>query len=52
MSGQRELTAKALEELRRVQPDLSLAWLASEMPFKRDAERAHYLEAFRRAGLR
>jgi tetratricopeptide (TPR) repeat protein len=52
MSDQRELTAKALEELLRVQPNLSLAWLASELPFKHDTERAHYLEAFRRAGLR
>ncbi len=52
MSDQPELTAKALEALLRVQPDLSLSWLANEMPFKCDAERARYLEAFRRAGLR
>jgi tetratricopeptide (TPR) repeat protein len=52
MSDQPGLAARALEALLRVQPNLSLAWLASEMPFKCDAERAHYLEAFRRAGLR
>jgi TolB-like protein/Tfp pilus assembly protein PilF len=52
MSEQPELAAGALEALRRVQPTLSLSWLASEMPFKRDAEREQYLEAFRRAGLR
>ena len=40
-----------LEELRRAQPNISLAWIAKEMPMKLDAEREHYLEAFRRAGL-
>jgi hypothetical protein len=38
-------------ELRRVQPDISLQWIAKEMPFKHEAERASYLEGFRRAGL-
>jgi hypothetical protein len=28
-----------------------LAWIASHMPIKRDAEREHDLQAFRRAGL-
>jgi hypothetical protein len=41
----------ALEELRRTQPSISLAWIAGHMPIKLDAEREHYLEAFRRAGL-
>jgi TolB-like protein/DNA-binding winged helix-turn-helix (wHTH) protein/Tfp pilus assembly protein PilF len=52
MTDQREMATKALQELRRVQPNLSLSWLACEMPFKGDAERDRYLEAFRRAGLR
>jgi hypothetical protein len=39
------------EELRRAQPNISLAWIASKMPIKMDTEREHYLEAFRRAGL-
>ena len=52
MADHRELAAKALEALRRVQPNVSLSWLASEMPFKHDVEREHYSEAFRRAGLR
>jgi len=39
-------------ELRRVQPDISLHWIATEMPFRHEAERACYLEGFRRAGLR
>jgi len=34
-----------------VQPNISLAWIASHIPTKHDVERAHYLEAFRRAGL-
>jgi hypothetical protein len=41
----------ALEELRRVQPRISLAWIAREMPIKEGVDREHYLEGFRRAGL-
>ncbi len=51
MAGQTEVAAAALQELRRVQPNISLAWIASEMPMKQDADREHYLEGFRRAGL-
>jgi TolB-like protein len=51
MAGETELARAALAELRSVQPNISLAWLASEMPIQADAERDHYLEAFRRAGL-
>ena len=51
MAGQAQIAAGALQELRRVQPNISLAWIGSEMPIGSDAERAHYLEAFRRAGL-
>jgi hypothetical protein len=40
-----------LQELRRAQPNISLAWIAKQMPIKQDADREHYLEAFRRAGL-
>jgi TolB-like protein len=52
MAGQSEAAAAALQELRRAQPNISLAWIAKEMPILHDAEREHYLEAFRRAGLR
>jgi hypothetical protein len=38
-------------ELRRAQPNISLAWIANALPWKREADREHYLEAFRRAGL-
>jgi TolB-like protein/cytochrome c-type biogenesis protein CcmH/NrfG len=51
MTEQRELADEALKALLRVQPSLSLAWLCSEMPFKSEAERDHYLTAFRWAGL-
>src|SRR5882757_1262855 len=51
MAGQPELAAAALQELRRAQPGVSLAWIGSEMPFKCEVERVHYVEAFRRAGL-
>jgi TolB-like protein len=51
MAGQRDVAAAALQELRRAQPNVSLAWIAKEMPIRDDAERKHYLEGFRRAGL-
>jgi TolB-like protein/cytochrome c-type biogenesis protein CcmH/NrfG len=52
MLGQKEAAAPALQELRRAQPNISLDWVAREMPFKIDDERTHYLEGLRRAGLR
>jgi hypothetical protein len=51
MAGRAEVATVALQELRRVQPNISLAWIASQMPIKLDAEREHYLEGLRRAGL-
>jgi TolB-like protein len=51
MAGQDEVATAALRELRRAQPNISLAWIASQMPIEHDADREHYLEAFRRAGL-
>jgi TolB-like protein/Tfp pilus assembly protein PilF len=51
MAGQHEVARVALQELRRVQPNISLTWLANEMPIKQEADRQHYLEGFRRAGL-
>jgi tetratricopeptide (TPR) repeat protein len=50
MAGQTEVAAASVWELRRAQPNISLAWIASQMPIKLDAEREHYLEGFRRAG--
>ena len=51
MAGERDLAKDALQELRRAQPGISLAWIAEQMPIKLDAEREHYLDGFRRAGL-
>lgn len=51
MAGQIEMAQAALKELRRVQPNVSLDWIAKKMPIKHDVEREHYLEGFRRAGL-
>jgi TolB-like protein/Tfp pilus assembly protein PilF len=51
MAGQADIATGALLELRRAQPNISLAWIASEMPIKQDADREHYLEGLRRAGL-
>jgi tetratricopeptide (TPR) repeat protein len=51
MAGETDAARLALAALRQVQPNISLAWLASQMPFEHEADRAHYLEGFRRAGL-
>ena len=51
MACQNDLAKAALRELRRAQPNISLAWIESQMPIKNDADREHYLEGFRRAGL-
>jgi tetratricopeptide (TPR) repeat protein len=51
MAGQTEVATVALGELRRTQPNISLAWIANQLPWKLDSDREHYLEAFRRAGL-
>jgi TolB-like protein/Tfp pilus assembly protein PilF len=51
MAGQDDTAKTALHELRRVQPNISLAWISGQIPAKQDREREHYLEAFRRAGL-
>ena len=50
MAGQRCRQGCA-EDLRRAQPNISLAWIAGHMPIRQDADREHYLEGFRRAGL-
>jgi TolB-like protein/tetratricopeptide (TPR) repeat protein len=52
MTGDGALAEMALQELRRTQPDISLHWIATQLPWTDDADREHYLEGFRRAGLR
>jgi TolB-like protein len=59
MAGEIELAKALLQELRGMQPETSLAWIAEHIPVPRDERnleafryaRDHYLEAFRRAGL-
>jgi TolB-like protein/Tfp pilus assembly protein PilF len=51
MAGEIDVAKTALQELRRAQPNISLAWIASQVPLAEEAEREHYLEAFCRAGL-
>ncbi|MBR0712534.1 winged helix-turn-helix domain-containing protein [Bradyrhizobium liaoningense] len=51
MAGKSELAHAALQELRRAQPNISLAWIAEFMPIRLVADRERYLEGFRRAGL-
>ena len=51
MAGQHDVAKAALPVLRRAQPNISLAWITEHMPIQHDAEREHYLEGFRRAGL-
>ena len=52
MAEHTDVAAAALQELRRVQPNISLAWIADEMPIMQGSELEHYLEAFGRAGLK
>jgi hypothetical protein len=51
MAGQDDVAKLALQELRRAQPNISLAWISNQMPIQQDADRKHYLEGFLRAGL-
>jgi len=51
MAGDRQTANLALAELRRAQPNISLAWIAEHMPILLDDDLTHYLEGFRRAGL-
>ena len=52
MLGDPSVAASALEGLRRAQPGVSLAWITRELPMLRAEDREHYLEGFRRAGMR
>jgi len=51
MAGRTDVAKAALQELRRAQPNISLAWIAKEMPIRDAAEMEHYLDGLRRAGL-
>jgi TolB-like protein len=51
LAGEMDLAKATLKALRRVQPNISLSWMTSNLLVKDKAEREHYVEAFRRAGL-
>jgi hypothetical protein len=51
IAGEGDIAKVALNQLRRVQPNISLAWIAKQMPIKEDSKRERYLEGFRRAGV-
>jgi len=51
MAGEIDVAAAALQDLRRAQPNISLAWIADELPIRQGADREHYLQALRGAGL-
>jgi hypothetical protein len=52
MAGDRELAAIALQGLRQAQPEISLEWIARELPMRLAEDREHYLDGMRRAGLK
>jgi hypothetical protein len=52
VSGQQELASAALQALLRAQPNISLAWMLSDMPIREPADRERYVEGLRRAGLK
>ena len=51
MSGDTATAEIALAELQRVQPSISLAWAESQLPWQNEADRDHFLEGCRRAGM-
>jgi TolB-like protein/cytochrome c-type biogenesis protein CcmH/NrfG len=51
MAGHDKIASVALKELRRAQPNVSLAWITEFMPIRLAPDRERYLEGFRRAGL-
>jgi TolB-like protein/Tfp pilus assembly protein PilF len=51
MIGQRDVAAASLAGLRRAQPNVSLAWIADNMPIRHDVDREHYLQGLHHAGL-
>jgi len=50
MPDRPEVATAALQELRRAQPNISLAWIANALPWKRRPTASTILEAFRRRG--
>ncbi|MBN8990720.1 MAG: hypothetical protein J0H42_20950 [Rhizobiales bacterium] len=51
MATSPDVAAAALRELRRAQPNVSIAWVRGRVPIQDPAELEDYLEGLRRAGL-
>jgi Flp pilus assembly protein TadD len=51
LAGELETAAPALAETKRLQPNISTAWVEKHHPIVRDADRAMYIEGLRAAGL-
>jgi len=51
LAGETDVARAALKDLQRAQPNISLAWIASNMPIRHKSDRDRYLEGFRQAGL-
>jgi hypothetical protein len=39
MAGKHDIATAALQELRRAQPNITLAWLAKDLPMRQNADR-------------
>jgi len=51
LAGELELARQALAECKRLQPNVSIAWVEKYYPLVRVEDRARYIEGLRRAGL-
>ena len=51
MAGEKDVAEAALQDLRRAQPNISLAWVSSELVLVRAPDREHFFEGLRRAGM-
>jgi Flp pilus assembly protein TadD len=51
MHGDIELAKVALAEVKRLQPNISIAWVEANHPIVHEKDRAPYVEGLRRAGL-
>jgi TolB-like protein len=52
MAGETDVARAALQDLRRAQPSISLAWVSNELVLTREADRVHFFEGLQRAGMK
>jgi tetratricopeptide (TPR) repeat protein len=51
MAGESDIARAALQDLRRIHPGVSLAWIESHLPIRQPRQLEHFVEGLRRAGL-